>query len=568
MTKTRSRSSSQRLKSADHPVTSYARAVVAGDVPTGKLVRQACERHLRDLESSRFHFDEARANRALAFFRMLRHSKGRFAGEPFVLSDWQTFIVGSLFGWVWAKGPKAGRRRFNRAYLAVPRKNGKSTLVAGLGLYLLSADGEAGSEVYAAATKRDQAKIVWSEARRMVLASGALRRHINPLKTALLMDRNGSSFVPLGADADTLDGLNPHGVILDELHAHKSRDMWDVMTTALGARTQPLLVSITTAGRGRTSVCREQHDHCAAVLAGSVSDDAYFAFIAQIDDGDDWTDEAVWHKANPNLGVSIELADLRTEAERAKQSAAQQNAFRRLHLNEWTEQTTRWLDIGEWESCGGDLPDLTNRACYGGLDLSRKNDITAFALIFPPTPADPYWHLKVKMWCPAEAIERRSSKDRVPYDGWARGGWITPTDGNMVDYRLVRRDIEEIAKVYKVREIGYDPWNALETALELQDAGFNVVEVRQGARSLSEPMKKLEGLIGGSLLAHEGSPVMRWMAGNVAVKMDPNENIQPDKSKSGDRIDGIVAAIIAMSRAISGEKPADFSHYVTGDFFA
>ena len=369
----------------DDPVTAYARAVAEGQILTNRLVRLACERHLDDLSSATargLRFDTAAARHAIDFFGFLRHSKGEWAGQTFALAPWQAFVVGCLFGWQRSDG----LRRFRTAYCAVPRKNGKSTLSAGIGLYLLVADGEQGAEIYSAATTRDQARIVFDEAKRMVGSSPALKRRVGILINNLHVAATASRFMPLSSDSSTMDGLNVHGAIIDELHAHRTRHVVDVLETATGARRQPLLFEITTAGYDRHSICYEHQDYSIKVLEGTVPDDSWFAFIAAADEGDDWTDPEVWRKANPNFGLSVKEDDLARKAEKAIALPGAQNAFRRMHLNEWTEQAERWIDLAAWDACDGPvaLELLRGRPCFGGLDLSTTTDVTALAWVFPP----------------------------------------------------------------------------------------------------------------------------------------------------------------------------------------
>jgi phage terminase large subunit-like protein len=367
----------KRKPEAD-PVTAFARATVRKK-GAARLVKLACERHLRDLKRKDVHFDAAKAQWVVEFFSHLRHSKGVKAGEPFILEPWQAFILGSLFGWRVSKG---GPRRFRTAYVEVPRKNGKSTLSAGLALLLAFFDEEAGAEVYCAATKRDQARIVFEEAQRMVKASPSLRKRITSFVGNLHIAATAQKLQPLGADADSMDGLNIHAAIVDELHAHKTRAMVDVLETATGARAQPLVFYITTAGYDRHSVCWERHAYTERLLDGTLEDDASFGFISAADDSDDWRKPATWAKANPNLGVSVSLDDLERKVRRALEIPAEQNAFRRLHLNQWTEQEVRWLDVAAWDECGGTLGWLELReamrgeVCYLGMDLASSLDVS------------------------------------------------------------------------------------------------------------------------------------------------------------------------------------------------
>ncbi|CAK0778936.1 putative Protein YmfN [Gammaproteobacteria bacterium] len=417
-----------------------------------------------------------------------------------------------------------------------------------MGLYLLFADKEPGAEVYSAATKRDQARIVHGEAIRMVRASPALSSRIAIFRDNLSVEKTASKFEPLGADEDTLDGLNVHGAIIDELHAHKTRGVLDVIDTATGSRRQPLLFEITTAGFDRQSVCWEQHEYGRNVLEGLVKDDSFFCFVASIDDDDDWRNREVWIKANPNLGISVKIDDLERKAEKAKELPASQNAFRRLHLNQWTEQEDRWIEMEGWKRCDApvDPDELKGLECYGGLDLSSTTDVTAVILVFP---LEGDFHVLPFFWIPKDNIRKRSERDKVPYDVWVREGLMFATEGNIVDYDAIRMFFRELVKIYNIKEVALDRWNATQLATQLEGDGLTMVPFGQGFASMSAPTKELEKLILGRRLRHGGHPVLQWMAGNVAVKQDAAGNLKPAKDKSREKIDGIVALIMAIDRA-------------------
>ncbi len=546
-----------RRKPLADPVGDYARAVLAGEIVAGKLVIQACQRHIDDLEAapaSGFRFDRGAALRAIEFFpTFLVHYKGRWAGQPFELSDWQKFIVGSLFGWLNAA---TGRRRFKNAYVQIARKNGKSALAAGVALICFVFDNEAAPEIYTAATKRDQAKIVWQDAAEFVSRDAELSGLISRYRNTMLCAVNSGVFTPLAADAQTMDGLNPSCAIIDELHRHPSREVVDVLDTATGARDQPLIFMITTAGDDVFSCCFDEFDYSSQVLAGNLADPARFAYIASIDDDDDWKDPAVYVKANPNLGVSIELEYLKEKALEAQNLPAKRREFRRLRLDAWSETVGGWVDLDAWNKCATAVSDddLAGAECFAGIDLSKTRDITAKVLIFPPAGDRDLWAVRSKFYVPEAKIEAarlHRADDRVPYDLWHKDEMITATPGNVVDYEFIKKDLGADRDLYDLTEIGFDPWNATQFAQDLDADGFVTVEVRQGYKTLSAPMKFLEGLYIDALLAHGGHPVLTWMAGNVSVDIDPNENVKPNKAKSRNRIDGIVALIIAIERAIS-----------------
>jgi phage terminase large subunit-like protein len=535
-------------------VKSYAEAVIRGEIVAGKLIRLACERHLRDLATGRergLYFDEDAAQHAIEFFGWLKHSKGEWAKQSFQLEPWQQFIVGVLFGWKRADG----LRRFRNAYIEIPRKNGKSTLASGIGLYLLVADGEPGAEVYTAATKRDQARITHGEATRMVKASPALRKRVRTFKDNLNVPATNSKYEPLGADADTMDGLNLHGGIIDELHAHKTREVVDVLDTATGARRQPLIFVITTAGWDRNSVCWQHHQYSSQVLEEVLEDDTWFAFVATIDKEDDWTDPSVWQKANPNWGISVKPDDLARKANRAKNIPSEQNAFKRLHLNIWTEQSERWLDIEKWNECEGEViwerlrEQLRGRRCYGGLDLANTTDIAALVLVFPDDEDPCNYTLLAFFWVPEETVIERTRKASVPYLTWVEQGLIEATPGNVIDYKAIKVRLDEIAQEFDLQELAYDRWNSSELIRWLEDGGINVIPLGQGFASMSAPTKETKTLTLSKRLRHGGNPVLKWMASNMVVRLDPAGNEKPDKSKSTEKIDGMVAAIMALARA-------------------
>lgn len=536
---------------AEHPANAYAAGVLDGSVVACQWVKLAVQRHLRDLQDGHergIYFDPEVAQHALDFFGFLKHSKGEWAGQTVSLEPWQQWYLWVLFGWL----REDGTRRFRTAYQEVARKNGKTTVAAGVGLYLFDADDEPGAEIYTAATKRDQARIAHSEATRMVKASPFLRRRIRSFKDNLNIPGTASKFEPLGRDSDSMDGLNVHGAIVDEVHAHKSRDTWDLLETATGARRQPLMFGITTAGFDRQSLCWELHDYAEKVLSGTVVDDTFFGAIYTIDEGDDWRDEAVWVKANPNLGVSKKLDDMRRLAQRAEEMPSALNSFLRLHLNVWTQSITKWLPADKWLECavGVNADGLQGRQCYGGMDLSSTTDITALVWVFPPENEEDRYQVLARFFIPEERMRERSRRDRVPYESWVRQGYLIATPGEVVDYDYLIDQIDEDAQRFDVREIAFDPWGATSVQQELTDLGMTMVAVRQGFASLSGPSKELERLIVSGQLAHGGNPALTWMADNVVVREDPAGNIKPDKEKSTEKIDGVVALIMALDRAM------------------
>lgn len=532
----------------------YALDVLSGKRVAGDLVRQACQRHLDDLEGGAergIRFDAEDAAIALEFFRLLRFSTGEWAGKPFWLEPWQQFIVASLFGWK----REDGTRRFRTAYAEMARKNGKSCLLAGVGVYMLVADGEPRAEVYSAATKRDQAKIIWEEAKQMVKRSPSFAGRVFASMRNLSVGATGSKFEPLGADKDTLDGLNIHCALVDELHAHKNPGLYEVLSTATGARRQPMVISITTAGSDKTRICWEQHEYSTRVLSGVIEDDSFFAFIAALDKDDDWTDESVWEKANPNLGVSAKIETLRDDVRSALASPRKQNEIRRLKFNEWTRAETRFLDAAKWEACAGDLTPSEleelhdGEPCWAGLDLSSTTDITAFVMVWPPAKPGGTFDVAARFWIPAAGIEERERKAHVPYQYWVEQGWIEATEGDVIDYGFVYEEILRCDERHQIASVYYDRWNSLKIATELADAGILMVKFGQGSVSMNAPCKELERLVMCGGLRHGGNPVLSWMADNLEVKTDAGGNLKPmkpDYRQSAKKIDGMSALLNAI----------------------
>lgn len=540
-----------------HPVRNYVEGILNGSIPACETVRLAVQRHEADLEHGKergLWFDRAAAQHVLDFFHFLRHSKGEWAGQEFVLEPWQQWLLSVLFGWKRADG----FRRFRTAYVEVPRKNGKTTMAAGVGLYLMVADGEPGAEVYTAATKRDQARLAHGEATRMVRKSPALSRMVTVFKDNLSIPASASKYEPLGADADTMDGLNVHGAIIDELHAHKTRDVVTVLETATGARRQPLIFEITTAGSDQASICYEHHDYSRKVLTRAIQDDTWFAFIASLDDGDDWTDPRTWAKANPNLGVSVKLDDLQRKCEQARRLPAAQNAFRRLHLNQWTQQTDRWIDLALWDENAGVVDEelLVGRRCYGGLDLSAVSDLTAWVMVFPHDDDQDEVDILCRFWCPEAKLLDEGNRYREQYLAWAKAGYLCVTPGDAVDYDFVKKQILEDAQRFRLVDLNVDRlFQGYQLSQELADEGLSVFGMGQGFLSMAAPMNEFERRLLAKKLHHGGNPVLRFMADNVAVRMDPAGNLKPDKAASQGRIDGIVALVMALDRATRHGMP-------------
>ncbi len=564
-------------KESLHPAEQYARDVISGKIVACKWVRLACERHVHDLKHAHkrgFVFDPVAGQYVIDFIQRLRHSKGKWGrgkGELVKLEGWQQFVVWVGFGWKrdnsnrWIEKTDEGQiqdtrgmRRFRVIYEEVARKNGKSTKAAGVGLLLAFADGEPGAEVYSAATKRDQARIVHKEAIRMVRKNPGLKKHINIVKDNLSFEHTASKYEPLGGDSDSTDGLNVHGVVADELHAWKNREMWDVLETATGSREQPMIVAITTAGIDRRSVCYEKHEYTRKVLEGwkdgSFDDDSWFGIIYTLDEGDDWRNEKVWIKANPNLGVSKFFDDMRMKAKRAGQMAAALNNFLRRELNVWVQGEVKWMPMDDWRACAGDVAALEmpkrlkGMTCYGGLDLSSTSDITAFIMVFPDE--DDYIDVVCRFWIPEDNMLIRSRDDGVHYQKWVKEGYIEATPGNVIDYDWIFEQIEQDLDTFDIDQTAFDRWGAARVVQVLEKKGATMVQFGQGFASMNPPMKELERLILSKKIRHGNNPVLTWMADNLVARMDPAGNIKPDKEKSREKIDGIVALIMALDLAL------------------
>ena len=555
-------------------VQKYMDDVLTGTEPACKWIKLAVKRQIQDLQNAYergFYFNENAAQHAIDFFSLCKHSKGEWGGQIITLEPWQQFQIWCLFGWLRLDDDY---RRFRTAYEEIARKNGKTTKAAGVGLYLAFFDAEPGAEVYTAATKRDQARIAHGEATRMVKASPALSRLIKVYKDNLNVLGTASKFEPLGRDADSMDGLNVHGAVVDEVHAHKTRELWDVLETATGSRRQSLMFAITTAGFNRQSICYELHLYTKKVLEGIIEDDTHFGLIFTLDEGDDWENESNWIKANPNLGVSVKLDDLKRKAKKAKETPGALNAFLRLHMNLWTQAETRWIPVEKWRECGKlevVEAELIGRPCYAGLDLSSTIDITAWVLVFPPIQEGEPYKILARFFVPEDNIYERSKRDRVPYESWMRQGFIIPTPGNVIDYDFVLAQIDQDAQKFDLRQLAFDRWGATKLVNDLAGMGFEIVasergdkksrnstnrqlvQFGQGFASMNSPTKELMNLILSKRLAHGNNPVLTWMADNLVVREDPAGNVKPDKEKSIEKIDGIVALIMGLDRATRGD---------------
>jgi phage terminase large subunit-like protein len=501
----------------------------------------------RDFEG--YFFDKKAAARVVRFFeRELVHSKGEAAGQPFILQRWQRKLLRRLFGW---KSRETGLRKYRTLYLEIPRKNGKSAFGSGLALYLLDADGEVGAEVMSAAADTDQAAIVFETAKQMVLANPKLKNRIEIFKRSLVVHSTASTYKVISAEANTKHGANLSAVVIDELHAQPNRELTDVLTTSMAYRQQPMTIFLTTAGYDKNSICWEYHDYAEKVSKGIIRDPSFLGVVFAAEPTDDWKLESTWRKANPNYGVTVQPAYLKEQALKASEVVAYENTFKRLHLNIWTEQDSRWLPIEKWDACRRDfkLEELEGRECIAGVDLATTTDVTAVTLLFPW--GDGSYRMLPQFFVPKDTVALRTKRDRVSYDVWTQQGFIQTTPGAVCDYDFIRKAFAGWRERFKITQIVIDRWNATQLATQLQGDDFEVAFFGQGFASMSAPMKELNALILSEKIHHVGCPVFRWMVSNVAVEQDAAGNIKPSKRRSKEKIDGVVALVNALGVAIS-----------------
>lgn len=562
----------------------YASDVANGIIPACKWVKAACLRQQDDLKRSKqpnspIVWKPEKAEHICKFAELMPHIKGEWAKrkEKIKLEPWQVFILTTVFGWYLP----TGNRRYRTVYNEIPRKNAKSTLSSTVGLYMLAVDGEAGAEVYSAATTRDQAKIVFNDAQAMArktprflskYGAAVNARNINILDSS-------SKFEALSAEGETLDGLNVHCGILDELHAHKKRDVFDVIETATGARNQSLLWLITTSGSNRAGICYEQRTYLTRILnstlkqhpevpadyrGGCVEDDSYFGMIYTIDEeqkdengniiveADDWTTEAAWRKANPNYGISVKPDDIGRLAHKAQNVSSATNNFLTKRLNVWVNADTAWMNMRAWDKCADPTLKLENFIgipCRMAFDLASKIDIAARGQLFA---LDGHYYFFLKSYLPEDRVEE---SDNSQYRGWVRDGYIETTEGNVLDFELLEEDLKRSASDFEIQEVAFDPFQATQFSTRMMAEGFNMVEMRPTVLNFSEPMKELERLVLQGRFHHNGDPVLAWMASNVVAHMDVKDNIYPRKEKNENKIDGIIALLMCLGREIS--QPLD-----------
>lgn len=534
----------------------YARDVVSGKIVACRWVKLSCERQLKDLSDGvgHFHFDASKASRICVFIEYLRHVKGALAGQRILLEPWQVFILTTVFGWV----DDDGRRRFRHVYVEVPRGNGKSALSSGIALYMLAADGEYGAECYTFATTREQARIVFNAAQGMARLSKDVAKATGitvQAKTVTVM-RTGSVLEPKSSEGSTLDGLNTHLAVIDELHAHKTRDVYDVVSTSMGKRQQPLLWVITTAGFDTSGICYEVRTMVTRILAGQAVDESKFGIIYSIDEGDDWTTEEALRKANPNWGVSVMPAEVLSQQRTAIELPSAANNFKTKHLDVWCSASAAWMNMYAWNQCRDttlSLSDFDGQPCSIGLDLGAKNDLTAKVRVFPyeDETGRRVYAVFPEFYLPQKTVDTAGNSQ---YQGWASQGLIHPTEGAMTDLNVIEEDIRDDLGRFDVTTVAYDPWQAIQLATSLSDAGAPMVEFRNTVQNLSEPMKWLEALVLDGRIRHDGNPVMGWMMSNVVARRDQKDNIFPRKERYENKIDGPVALIYALAMLLSDRQ--------------
>ena len=541
-----------------YPAELYAERVRDGAVLACEYVQLAVRRYTADLDNALdkgWYFDKKAAMRAINFIEKLKHTKGEWAGQRFRLEPWQQFVLWNIFGWKNADGT----RRFRYAYIEIARKNGKTALSAGIGLYMLFADGESRPEVYSAATVKDQAKICFSDAVAIVKATD-LKNYLTPYRNSIVYELKGGTFKPLSSDYGTHDGLNPSCGIIDEFHAHKDSGMFDVIKSAFGARRQPLMFIITTAGFNKSGACYAYRENVIKVLRGVNEDDSLFGIIYTLDSKEEWDNPKMWIKSNPNLGVSLSADYLADQVKDAKNRPEAVRNVMTKNVNLWVDAERTWILDEAWMKCiGMTAPaDLKGCACWGGLDLSNVSDITAYVLLFHENDR---FQLLPHFWIPEEKMQEKIRKENINYDRWVADGYVTVTPGNVIDYDFVKADILRIVADYDLHTSAYDRWNSSQTIIDLQNEGMECNPFGQGYGSMSAPTKEFEKLVLTEKVEHFGNPVLRWMLSSTVVKSDPAGNIKPDKEKSTQKIDGIVASIMALGEWMTAQADDDSNPY-------
>lgn len=558
----------------DGPTTGYAQAVIHGAVDVGRWVRLACERHIRDLGREDIWFDMEAADEFFRYCRYLRHYKGPMKGQRIELDEWQQFIFGNVYGWKQCSFDGTTYThtdlwRFHYVYIEVPRKNGKTTIAAAGASYDCAMVEDTGAEVYCLATKEDQAKLLYNDVQAFISRSAELEDEFEVLQGRSTIYAKGSdrtSFIkPLGSNSDRLDGLNPLAAYCDELHQWPDADLWNVIEDAFGARTNWHMIAITTAGHNKEGICYQERDNLIDILEQREIRDDKFGVIFTVDDEDkeNWMNEEVWFKANPGLGKGKQLEYMRSLATKALQMPSKINAFKNKQLDIWTDVAEAWLRWDDWVKCKKKYSwaDLKGKKCKAAMDLARVNDLSAVAYWFPIQPGIEKPHLLVDFYHPQENLRERIENDKVPYDTWAEQGWLKLTPGNTTDFEFIKHDILERAEYFVVEELAYDRHFAGEIVNNLALEGLELVDFGMGFVSMGAPTAEMERQIVAGEMHHNDNPVLNWNAANTVVRHDPAGNIKPDKELSRKRIDGVVAAIMALGRQIAKDQKRRKSPY-------
>jgi len=538
----------------------YIQSVTEGKESCCKWVSKAVERHVNDLKEDKYVFNQAQGEKAIGFAKLLRHTEGKWAGEQFNLQPWQAFILYCLFGWQ----TKKGGRRFLKAYIEVARKNGKSEFAAVIQIIGFLLDNEDGAQIYSAATKMEQAKIVFQKTRSMLRRLSAESDFVNDnvevRRHDILRDDNDSIIRAVGADAHTLDGLSPHVAIVDEYHAHKNSDVLDVLESGMGARNQPLLFIITTAGFNVQGPCYQLRQAMQDVLEGRVESDREFAIIYTLDEEDDWKDEKNWVKCNPNIGESPSWEFIRSQFNQAiNQGGQKEVSFKTKNLNIWVRSSDTYIQDELWAECDYNSRIIDGEKVHIGVDIAASGDIAAVAYLFPPSDVSERYRVKVDYYLPEMSVEDRRKTGEAPYKKWVEDGWITTTTGNATDQSFIEADIVSASKQYDVQTIDVDPWNARYFMNNLQEKGLEPFDFWQSHKKYHEPTVKLQTLVKDGQIDHFGDPVLRWMISNVELNTNRDGHVKPDKSNRKNKIDGVSALLMALGghlyTKIEGDDP-------------
>jgi phage terminase large subunit-like protein len=538
---------SKQLNTAEQ----YIEDILSGEILCGKYERLAVERHLNDLKygiDRGLYFDHKAAVKAMRWFNFLRHSKGKkHVGKAFELAPWQAFIVYSLFGWMRSDGT----RRFRKAYISVAKKNGKTTFAAGIATYMMKPDNEPRAEVYSCATRYAQARICFDELKSMVRNSPGMPELFTVFQNSVFDELSGSFFQPLSSDSQRQDGINPHFAIVDEYHAHPDNGLVDNIQSAMGSRTQPMMMMITTAGFNKFSPCYDEELTCKKILEGILDQDDKFSLIFCLDEGDNWEDPTIWRKANPNMDISVDVTFLKNEYTDAMNNSRKVVNFQTKNLNMWVDSATGWIRHNDWKECnyGIDITKLEGKSCFGGLDLAAHEDFNTLTLIFDDEETG-YTDVLMFAWLPESRIEEK--RDRVDYRSWVRQGWITTTPGNVIDIEQQVSDMLGIIKRFDVKSIGFDPhraYHGVVQALQAEDVKLN--EFRQRTVEFDAPTREIEKMVLSRKLNHGGNPLLAWMVSNVEIMEDTSGNIKPSKGRSREKIDGVISLVMALGERMT-----------------